>query len=75
MQRIKFKTTVFSTTFGTLADGDLLTCSAAHAEHFVDELKVTERVLPAAAVAPAVGEEQDTSAESTKARKRGGSAK
>lgn len=75
MERIKFTSTCYSTQFGTLTAGDLLTCSAAHAEHFVDELKVAERVLPAAAVAPAVGEEQDTSAESTKARKRGGSAK
>jgi hypothetical protein len=45
MQRIRFKTTVFSTTFGTLAEGDLLTCSAAHADHFVEELKVAERVV------------------------------
>jgi hypothetical protein len=75
MQRIKFKTTVFSTTFGTLAEGDLLTCSAAHAEHFVDELKVAERVLPAAAVAPAVEADQAMPAEATKARRRSGSAK
>ncbi|MCE2647041.1 MAG: hypothetical protein LW835_17960 [Burkholderiaceae bacterium] len=54
MERIKFTSTCYSTQFGTLTAGDLLTCSAAHAAHFVDELKIADRVaLPVPAdVAP-----------------------
>ncbi|MFN7309273.1 MAG: hypothetical protein ACK5S1_00520, partial [bacterium] len=59
MQKIKFRSTVYSTQYGTLAEGDLLACSDEYAAHFVDELKVAERLapapVPAAAAAPDSG--------------------
>jgi hypothetical protein len=75
MVKIRFKQTVISSTFGTLTEGTILSCGDAHAAHFVDELRVADRVLPAAAVAPAVEADQAMPAEATKARKRGGAAK
>jgi hypothetical protein len=65
MQKIKFHTTVYSTQFGTLSEGDLLACSDAYAEHFVDELKVAKRIA-----VPAVLPQDKSPSEETPAPKR-----
>jgi len=55
--RIRFTKSGSSTVFGNFADGDLLTCSAAAAKHFVEDASCAEYVEPQSqASAPAAAE-------------------
>ena len=56
---IKFKTLTISSALGTFSDGDILRCSKAEADHFVNDCGAAEYLnAPVVAEAPAVEAEK-----------------